>query len=365
MYKIIIRVAVAVILSLTVAFFAALPMAESGIPEESTPPDIPTVVDPVVPEEVVDVSKAEYGYSEMEEDLAGLEAKGEGRLTYSPVGESLDGRKIYAVILGNENAEKQIVISAGIHAREYMTPLLVMKQIEYYLDNYDTGEYKGVKYSDIFNEYAFCILPMCNPDGIALVQEGLGALRSVALRDAVIGAYNSDKASTPDFAELEISEYLKYWKSNGRGVDINRNFDTPAWQNNAVRRPCFTDCRGEYPLSEPESRAMADFVESLTNPVLSLAIHSRGEVIFYDCGQEDKSEEHSLAMLVSGVNGYSVSNNARSVAAFDDWCVINKNITSVTVETGISSCPLPIEEFTKIWKDNRDLWAAVAVLGEY
>ena len=360
MIKIIARVAIALALSLTVAFFAALPMSE--MVEDAPPDDLPTVSDPTP---IVDVSDAEYTYEEMTEDLICLSENSNGRLTYSVIGESHDGRKIYAAVLGDPNAEKQIIVSAGIHAREYMTSLLVMKQIEYYLDSYDTGEYGGVKYSDIFKEYAFCILPMCNPDGVTLVQEGIEGLRSEALRVLVMGIYEWDKTSTSDFAQLQIDEYLKYWKSNARGVDLNRNFDTDAWRQNSVKRPCFTDCRGESPLSEPESKAMAEYVNGLSNPVCSLAIHSRGEVVFYDCGQEDSADELKLAALVSGVNRYRVDHSTRSVAAFDDWCVINKNIPSVTVETGVSSCPLPIEEFEKIWKDNKDLWAAVAACGEY
>ena len=75
--------------------------------------------------------------------------------------------------------------------------------------------------------------------------------------------------------------------------------------------------------------------------------------------------EYKLAKLLSDVNGYKVDSNVRNVAAFDDWCVLEKNIPSVTVETGKGSCPLPIEEFEKIWNDNKDLWAAVAVNGGY
>ena len=360
MKRIIVRVLVALVLSLVVAFFVALPMAE--IKDEPPKSDIPAVADPI---DVVDVSDADYGYLEMSEDLDLLSENSGGRLTYSVIGESLDGRNIYAAILGNPNAEKQIIISAAIHAREYMTSMLVMKQIEYYLNEYDIGEYDGIKYSELFEEYAFCIMPMCNPDGVTLVQEGIDGLQSETLRNAVRAVYDSDRASTPDFADLSLNEYLKYWKTNGRGIDLNRNFDTPAWIYNPIRKPCFTDSRGAAPFSEPEAEAMAEYVSGLSNPVCSLAIHSRGEIIYFDCGQEDKSAELRLATLVSEVNKYTVKYNPRSVAAFDDWCVIIKNIPSVTVETGISSCPLPIEEFEKIWNDNRDLWAAIAVKGKY
>lgn len=315
--------------------------------------------------DIVDTSKAEYSYSEMVDDLEQLADKGEGKFTYRAVGESLDGRKIYAAVLGNPSAEKQIIVSAGIHAREYMTPMLVMKQLEYYLYNYDTGAYGGMTFAEMFDKYVFCVLPMCNPDGITLVQSGIDGLRSEELRQGVLDIYEHDKKTTSDFASLTLSEYLQYWKTNAAGVDLNRNFDTPAWENNKVKVPCAIEYRGEEPLSEPETKAMADYVSTLSNPVCSLAVHSRGEIIYFNCGQPDNSAELALAQLVKGVTGYSIKYESRGVAAFDDWCILKKNIPSVTVETGISVCPLPIEEFEKIWNDNRDLWAAVASSGKY
>lgn len=362
----ILRLVMIVIVCALVAAFAVPPVFEVGEePPMTDPPTNDSYVSGGEYWDIVDTSKAEYSYSEMVDDLIQLAGKSEGRLTYSTVGETLDGRKLYAAVLGNKNAERQIVISAGIHAREYMTPMLVMKQIEYYLYNYDSGSYGDVSFAEMFEKYSFCILPMCNPDGIALAQNGIDALRSEELRETVRKIYERDNTTTADFADMAINDYLKYWKANARGVDLNRNFDTAAWYENPVHKPCFADCRGEAPLSEPESRAMADYVKGLSNPVCSIAVHSRGEVIYFDCGQENTVPSLELAQLVSGTNGYSVSYNDRSVAAFDDWCIIKSDIPSVTVETGVSSCPLPIKEFEKIWNDNRDLWAAVACSGKY
>ena len=373
MFKRMLRFLLILIVGIAVASFSALYFSEfstgkptvtlpESSPENSELDDRPTNVQPF---DVVDVTKAEYSYTEMVEDIESLAELSQGRLTYKSIGRSLDGRTLYALVLGNQQAKKQIVISAGIHAREYMTPMLVMKQVEYYLYNYDTGKYNGVSFADIFEEYAFCIMPMCNPDGITLVQEGVEGIHSSSLRQTVIDIYNTDKKNIDDFADMTIDQYLRYWKANARGVDLNRNFDTPAWDSNNVRKPCFSDCRGEGRLSEPESRAMSDYVKSLSNPVCSVAMHSRGEVIFFDCGQDDKRAAHELASLISGINGYKVSYDPRSVAAFDDWCMIEKNIPSVTVETGVETCPLPIGEFAKIWENNRDLWAAIASSKKY
>jgi g-D-glutamyl-meso-diaminopimelate peptidase len=189
------------------------------IPETQKPlPDTPSLPDtpPLPPDndvgadafgiDVVDTEKAEYTYAEMVEDLSLLKKRYGDKMSYETIGTSLDGRSIYAVTLGNPNAENQIIISAGIHAREYMTPMLVMKQIEFYLSNYDTGSYGGIPFSELFEKYALCILPMCNPDGITLVQNGVEALNSPQLRETVIGIYNTDRKNITDFADILTME---------------------------------------------------------------------------------------------------------------------------------------------------------------
>ena len=340
----------------------------TGSSQESSLPDVP----PSPPKEyvtvdgealaIVDASKAKYTYTEMVDDLALLFEKYPDKMSYSVVGNSLDGRNIYAVKLGNPNADKQILISAGIHGREHLTPLLVMKQLEFYLYNYDTAEYGGVPLSDIFEEYTFCILPMCNPDGITLTQFGVSSIRDLKLRDKITSIYKSDKSK--GYVDDVFSKYITYWKANASGVDINRNFNTADWEDVLyVKQPSHRNYKGEAPETEPETKALVSFVNSLSNPVLSLAIHSQGEVLYYNSGQKDLSASEELAETVSELNGYTVDGEVRHDAAFDDWCILNKGIPSVTIETGSYKVtePIPEDEFKEIWKDNRDLWVHVAV----
>ena len=102
---------------------------------------------------VVDVSKAMYTYTEMEADLTALANAYPSLLSVRSLGQSPDKREIYCAVVGSTDAEKQIVIHGGIHAREYMTSLLVMKQLEYYLAEYNTAEYKGKTVKEWFSEY--------------------------------------------------------------------------------------------------------------------------------------------------------------------------------------------------------------------
>ena len=308
------------------------------------------------PSSIVDVSKAEYTYGEMVEDLAELANTYPDKMSYKKIGGSLDGRDIYAVTLGDPNAKNEIVVTAGVHGREYLTPLLVMAQLEHYLQNYASGSYGGVKYSEIFDDYSIRIIPMCNPDGIVISQRGLEGLNSLELRSAVISIYEKDKKDK--LFEGSMSEYLSKWKANARGVDINRNFDTEDWGHGSnMSRPCFMNYHGESPESEPETKAITDYVKGLKNPVLSLSVHSQGEVIYFNCGQENYTESYLLAEAVSEFCKYELKLEERRDSAFDDWCNKALGIPAVTIETGSLPCPLPISEFEKIWNSNRELWA--------
>ena len=310
---------------------------------------------------IVDVSKVKYSYSEMVDDLEALEEKYGDKMSYTSIGKSHDGRNIYAVTLGNPDAEKQIVVSAGIHAREYLTPMLVMKQLEFYLYNYDGAAYGDTPFSELFEEFSFRILPMCNPDGITLAQFGIDAIISEELRETIRSIYSSDKSR--GYTDDSLSDYLHYWKANAKGVDLNRNFDTPDWEKvNYVSSPSYINYKGTSPLSEPETKALSEYVSSLSSPVLSLAIHSQGEVLYFDCGQDSIHPSLALAKVVRECNGYKVIYDTRRDAAFDDWCIIRKGIPSVTVETGnydVKS-PIPLSQFDSIWRANRDLWVHVA-----
>ena len=282
-------------------------------------------------------------------------------MSYSSIGESLDGRTIYAIRLGNPEADKQILISAGIHGREYLTPLLVMKQLEFYLYNYDTAEYGGTPLSEIFEEYTFFILPMCNPDGITIAQFGTGAIRDKELQNTIRQIYESDMSR--GYVNDKFSKYLSYWKANARGVDLNRNFSTDEWDSVLyVKQPSYQNYKGSAPETEPETKALTSFVSSLSNPVLSLAIHSQGEVIYHNSGQGDGDGSLALAETVRELNKYKIDGEIRHEAAFDDWCILNKGIPSVTVEVGSYNVKedIPEDEFAAIWQDNRDLWVHVA-----
>lgn len=98
----------------------------------------------------------------MEYDISALAARYGNRMTINVIGQSLDGRNIYDIIIGNPAAPKKILFQGAIHAREYIVVPLMMQQLEYMLAFYDTGTYNDQPLSSVLNNVAVHYIPMAN-----------------------------------------------------------------------------------------------------------------------------------------------------------------------------------------------------------
>lgn len=329
-------------------------------PEESDLPEIPgridyfteTVTNPVV--KVVE----KYSYDQMVQDIQSLSSRYGNKMQTNIFGTTPDGRNLYEIILGNQNAGKHILIHAGIHAREYMTPLLVMKQLEYGLEFYEKGSYEGQPLSNILDKVAIHYVPMVNPDGIGLSQFGISFIRSGELRQTIQQCYENDLSLGRTQAAFE--HYLLYWKANARGVDLNQNF--PAnWESvTSSSLPSYATYKGESALSEPESQALADLTNSRIWAA-TISYHSMGEVIYWDySGNQQYQASKDLVELVAASTGYRPAGSSGH-GGYKDWTQIKENpIPGLTIETGNVACPLPLSQYERIWYQNKMVWAAVA-----
>ncbi len=300
-----------------------------------------------------------YSYDQMSSDIGKLKSRYANHLQVNQIGTSLDGRTLYEMVIGNTNASKHILIHAGIHAREYMTPLLVMKQAEHLLAFYDTGNYQGRSLSDILAGVAIHIVPMVNPDGITISQFGVSALRSADLRQIVSQCYAQDQADGRTSQSFE--RYQALWKANGRGVDLNQNF--PAlWEtiSTGPAHASYANYKGTSSLSEPESQALANLANS-RNWTMTISYHSMGNLVYWDfAGNKVSAESKALASLVTGITGYR-TNGSSGKGGFKDYVQIKENpIPSITIEVGSVSCPMPVSEFGNVWNSNQSIVAALA-----
>ena len=157
---------------------------------------------------IVSGGKKNYSYKELKTDLKQLQKKYRDHCQVNVIGKTADKRNLYEVVIGNPNAKKHLLVIGNLHAREHMTVQLCMKQIEYYLNNYNK-KINGKKVSATLNKVAIHYVPSCNPDGTAISQKGFNAIRNKSLRNGLRRMGGSSSK----------------WKANARGVDLNRNWN--------------------------------------------------------------------------------------------------------------------------------------------
>lgn len=295
-----------------------------------------------------------YSYDQMVQDLFALQERYPGKLTLRTIGQSLDGREIYDAIVGNPNADKKILIQGAIHGREYIVTPLLMQQLEAMLAEYDTGELRGQPLSLYLNMTAVHFVPMVNPDGVTISQQGEAGIRSNELRQTIQTAYMLDLAEGR--TSLGYPDYLRRWKSNGRGVDPNYNYDAD-WETlrPELQHASWYTYRGPSPLSEPESRALYDL--AVQNPfAATVSYHARGSILYWNTeGNQKAAESLELAAAASAVTGYSVKNDL-GVGGFKDWHQRSEYAApGITVEVGWSECPVNFSEYPDIRERNKQI----------
>lgn len=287
---------------------------------------------------IVSRSDKKYSYSDMKKDIEQLTSRYPDRLTSQVLGQTADGRNLYSLCLGNPEAEKQIFVTAGTHAREYINCQVVMMMVERYCRNYG-GKYKGITYRQLFDEVAVYIVPMVNPDGIVISEFGPGVIRDAALRKKV--------------QKMPRRGGYSNWKANARGVDLNRNYKMYAGKP-AEKKPASEGYPGASRFSENEAKAVRDLMKSMTNMKACLNYHSMGQVIYWGYKNKSyKSKSYALAKMFKEMTGYYLIDESYTKATYGDLehYVINEyRIPYVCIETGHGGVPVPNRQLMSIYK---------------
>ena len=288
---------------------------------------------------VVDIVQ-EYTYEDMLTDCESL-AERYPQAQLISIGTSKQGRQLASLIIGNKGAKHHILIQAAMHGREYMTSLLVMAQAEALLQD-------GGPDGDV----CLHIVPMSNPDGVTIsqTQRMTADLRAIYERDVSKG-----------YTDLSEADYLRLWKANAVGVDLNRNFDADfrlGMQRSAPSSRLYPGKRAE---NQPESRALADYVRD-NDFDLTVSYHAYGSCIFWQYGDDAQANAASgaLANELRTITGYTLRGDSGTEGGgFKDWALSEMGIPSVTIEIGTRACPLPLDEFSDIWARNRNVLPAL------
>ncbi len=296
------------------------------------------------PSRYIDTS-SQYSFAAGMEDMAAIDS-------YYPntrivtIGASVWKHPIKALVVGSPQASIKLLVHAGIHAREYMTSQVVMRQAQNMLEAAKRGAiYGSMPVTELLSKVEIWFVPFVNPDGILLVTEGLSAVPATApLSGAKLRSLNDGSS---DFSR---------WKSNGRGVDLNHNFDGNWQVFKDYPTPDSEGYSGPAPFSEPESQALRALTLQQDFD-LSLSYHAQGEILYWSNPYNSTLEkyDYELGKQISLHSGYRLlgSSQQAPTGGYRDWINLRLAKPAFTIEIGNVSCPLPMSQFPRAWLKNR------------
>ena len=294
---------------------------------------------------IVSCGKKNYSYSELQKDLQQLKKKYKNHCQVNVIGKSEDKRNLYEVVIGNPDAKKHLLVMGNLHAREHMTVQLCMKQIEYYLSNYNK-KISGKQVSATLDKVAIHYVPSCNPDGTAISQRGFNAIRNKKLRSAL----------------RKMGGSSSRWKANARGVDLNRNWNV-AFKTSG-RKGSSGYC-GPKAESESETRALVNWsnrIQKQGKIVGIVSYHSTGSIIYgKSTSRAPKAVRNATTRMyqtAKSLTGYQLVQHESYALPHGysrTYYLYKKKIPFITVEVGRGAAPLGGGEFGSIWAKNKNV----------
>ncbi|XP_030079286.1 zinc carboxypeptidase A 1-like [Drosophila hydei] len=175
------------------------------------------------------------------------------RVALQDVGVTYEKRPLKSLTITNgdgRDGKKAILLIAGAHAREWLTPVAALYTLEQLVVRHEENAH-------LLHDYDWIVMPQVNPDGYMYSR-------------------NVDKL----------------WRNtrspngfNCFGTNINRNYDIGWGQGYAeLNDSCTMHYAGSKPFSEPETRAVRDKMLELVQSkrgMLFITLHSHHTSIFY------------------------------------------------------------------------------------
>lgn len=176
------------------------------------------------------------------------------------IGNSHDERMIPMLEVGT--GAQMIFCVAGINGTQALLPELLLKMAGEYCRAYECGwkldEFYEVK--KLLDKIRICLIPILNPDGYEIRQNGFGAIRNPVYRQML----RMQSIPAEDFGY------------NARGMDISHNFPTVHYIRSRM---------GEEPASENETKALIRIIQEYDGRGLLTFAQSGREIIYYHCQQ--------------------------------------------------------------------------------
>lgn len=251
------------------------------------------------------------------------------------IGKSVMKKPIYCIKVGN--GERKIFINGAHHGLEYLTSAFIMRFLkEFSCAISNNTEFFGYDAKEIAEDVSLYAVPMVNPDGVDIAINGLD----------ITNPYHQKLISS-----VGIHSFNRVWQANARGVDINHNYNA-SWRV-VKTKPCESKYAGPYSESEPETKAMVDFVKK-NNFDMLIAFHSQGREIYYDFDGITAENSRKLAEEMARVSGYAVTTPTGSAGfgGCKDWFIKEFGKAGFTIEIGSGKNPLPVDMLSEIFDEN-------------
>ncbi len=353
-------------------------------------------------------------FSELESALKEWAAAYPNLCTLESVGKSGEGRDIWAVTMTNgatgcASKKPAFYFDGNHHAGEVTGSMISVYTIKYLLENYG----KDDRVTKVLDRCAVYAIPRISPDGAEVYLTTPETLRSVPRfypypnPEEKEGLYPADIDGDGEILLMRIKDATGEWKTSPKdpralvrrqpdeecgtfyrvyteglirdweggeiktappkwGIDLNRNYPY-GWAPD-TRQPG----AGEFPLSEPETRAVAEFVVKHPNISLAFTYHTTGGVILRVPGSHpaSRSPQRDIQALIAigemgtEETGYPCipcfedfmgsSAESYSTGAFDDWLYEHRGILSYTVETWNQSQRAGVQQWPRRAKSQKE-----------
>ena len=263
-----------------------------------------------------------------------------GLLYVNKIGESVQGVPILSIKIGRGSTK--ILIQATHHAREAITTILLLDQINYLLSLYEIDcSINNMSIRNLLKYVTFVFVPLVNPDGANLVING--------------GKFVSKEYKDKPYLKESL---FPCWKANINGVDLNRNYPTMYPSSDSATSPAYKSYKGPYYFSEPETYALKCLTEKY-NFDGTISYHSSGEVIFWQYNQLDIERDLSIAKKISKETGYDLESEEGPVtgSGYKDWFIENYQKPGLTIEVSpyVGERKVPIENYKDIFERNKNV----------
>ncbi len=243
------------------------------------------------------------------------------------IGTTIEFRPMWAFkVSDNPNIdedEPEILYTSAIHAREVITPELLIYFLTHLANNYGTDP----TVTDLVDNREMWFVLNVNPDGYRYNQ-------TIAPNGG--GMWRKNRRQNPDFIS--------------HGIDLNRNFGYMWGYDNSGSSPDMDDdtYRGPSAFSEPETQAIRDFITA-HNFIITVYYHSYSNLVLWPWGYAyiytpEQNLFQAIGDSIATFNGYNPTVSwglYRTNGASDDWgygeqTTKNKNY-SFTIEVGSQS----------------------------